>query len=235
MQAATKLGANRLITPHDRKVAANAKSIYTRDKKTLGLTNQVIGDKLKISQSAVSQYLSGNIAMGANIIISLADILHVDILTIDPKFNKRFRPNTTNPDTEGIIPVIGTASGRPPTQASATVPANVPRTTYAIQVDSDLYFPTIELNSIIGAEPLTKIKIGNTVLFRRLGEAHFEIMQVVKITGKAFHLTSLVSQYTAKKFGNKHFGTKYSMNGDVTLPLEQIITMHKIVVTMGPQ
>ncbi len=234
VNSSIKQGAKRLITPHDKKVATNAKTIYQRNKKLLGLTNQVIGDKLEISQSAVSQYLSGSIAMGANIIIKLADVLHVNVVDIDPKFNKRFRPNIKDDNAEDNIAIIGTTSGRAPLVKHSKVPKNVTRSTYAVLVDSDLYFPTLHNGTTIGADPLAKMSKGSNVLFRRIGHAHFEVMQVLKVTAKNVHLSPLVSPYTAKKYDNHHYGTTYSLNGDVVLPWTQIITLDKIVVSIDP-
>jgi len=223
----------RPVSPHERLVAAKAMSTYKESKKALGLTMGHLGQQLGISQSAVSQYLNAGIPMGAETIIRLSDILKVDVAVIDPDFNTRFRMNITS-NKEDSISIIGTISGRKPSAPTALAPHNTSRTTYASQVDSDLYTPAIEQGSVIGADPLEKITSGSTVLLRRIGESRFEIMKMVKCTSDAAHLTSLISEYSAKQINHQYFGSQFSMMGDVALALTEIITMHKVVIKLPP-
>jgi len=223
----------RTVSPHERLVAAKAALIYKDNKKALGLTMERLGQQLGITQSAVSQYLNAGIPMGAETIIRLSDILKVDVAAIDPDFNTRFRMNLA-PNKEESISIIGTISGRKPSDSTALAPYNTPGTTYAVQVDSDLYTSAIEQGSVIGADPLEKITPGSTVLLRRIGESRFEVMKMVKCTSDSAHLTSLISEYSAKQLNHQHYGSQFSMMGDVTLALSEIITLHKVVLKLPP-
>lgn len=223
---------NRSITDHDRLVAKNTKAIYATNKKALGLTLVRIAEKLNITQSAVSQYLNANIAMGTEIIILFSDILKVDSLELDPKFEERVKVQTSH-HIDCSITIIGSTSGLPPKVQTATPPTELPRSIYGVIVDSDIYDPVIEEGTIIGAWANDLLSKGDSVLIRRLEEACFEIMKFIKCDDNIVELTSILSKYHSEKLNNLHFGSEFSTLGKVSIPKDEIITMHKVFTSFS--
>lgn len=58
--------------------------IFNNKKKTEGLTQQKFAKALKISQPAISQYLTGAIPLNTDFIIKAAKVLNVPATSIDP-------------------------------------------------------------------------------------------------------------------------------------------------------
>ncbi len=221
----------RPLSPQETLSARRATSLFKERKKLLGITLSSLGEQLGISQPAVSQYLNATIPMGAETIIRLASIFKVNIIDIDPSFDNRFNLNLTN---QGIThtAIIGTTSGRKPSISSHPVPNGTSNSTYAIQVDSELYSPDIEQGTVIVANTLEALLPKNTVLLRRIGESRFELMELKTCSKSTIHLTSLISSTRAKELSHQHFGTQFSMMGDTTLPTSEIITMHKVIIQL---
>lgn len=223
---------NRSITDRDRLVAKNTKAIYVKNKKALGLTNTRIAEILNISQSAVSQYLNAKIAMGTEIIILFSDILKVDTLALDPKFDERVKTQSNCQDDLSIS-IIGSTSGLPLKINTATPPTELPRSVYGVIVDSDIYAPAIEESTIIGAWANDTLTKGDSVLLRRLEKACFEIMKFIKCDNDVVELTSMLSKYHSEKLDNSHFGSEFSTLGKVSIPKDEIITIHKVFISFS--
>lgn len=76
----------REITPHDELIASNLRRLFEKSK-----TTQVSAAKtLKMTQSAVSQYINGRIALNTDVIVSFAKLLNVKPTEIDPNFGEEF-------------------------------------------------------------------------------------------------------------------------------------------------
>lgn len=76
----------REITSHDELVASNLKRIFEQSK----ITQTYAAKTLKMTQSAVSQYLNGRIALNTDIVIAFSKLLNVKPTEIDPKFGEEF-------------------------------------------------------------------------------------------------------------------------------------------------
>ncbi|KZZ72376.1 hypothetical protein A3765_28630 [Oleiphilus sp. HI0130] len=77
----------RALTPQEEANRIRLREIYTRKKKTLGLTQDKIADLGGWkSQGTVAQYFSGYIPLNTDAKIKMASILQVDVTEIDPDF-----------------------------------------------------------------------------------------------------------------------------------------------------
>lgn len=70
--------SNRVITDHDRACAQRFKSIWTRKKGELGLTQLQLAEKMGYnSQSMISQLLNARVALNTDAVLRLAQVLKV--------------------------------------------------------------------------------------------------------------------------------------------------------------
>lgn len=66
---------NRIITKQDIQIAEQLRKIWFRKKHKLGLTQAIVAKQFGYTQSAISQYISGKIALNADTILKFAKIL----------------------------------------------------------------------------------------------------------------------------------------------------------------
>lgn len=78
------MNQQRTITEHDLQNAARLRSLWHTKKDGLHLTQEAAGAFLGFSQSAVSQYLSGDAALNTKAILGWARLLGVHPASIDP-------------------------------------------------------------------------------------------------------------------------------------------------------
>lgn len=72
------------LTAEELAVAARLRAIYESKKRSEGLTQEVLADITGLTQSAVTQYLNGKIALNLAAIFAFAKSLKVDAREIDP-------------------------------------------------------------------------------------------------------------------------------------------------------
>lgn len=73
------------ITPEQIECAARAKAIYLDRKESIGLTQDQIAASMDITQSAVTQFLNGTVAMSLRAKFNMAKALKCRIGDIDPE------------------------------------------------------------------------------------------------------------------------------------------------------
>lgn len=72
------------LSPEQIEDASRLKLIYERKKKDLGLSQEVLAERLGVSQSAVAQILSGKNALNLKRAVELATILGVEVQQFSP-------------------------------------------------------------------------------------------------------------------------------------------------------
>ena len=103
--------AGRPITDDDKKRAQRLKALYQTKKKEIGLTQVQCAEKLKMSQSAISQFLNAIVPLNTDAILAFAELLETKPSAIDPKLSAdRFKPK----EMFQPVPIIGTLSNRQP-------------------------------------------------------------------------------------------------------------------------
>ncbi|WP_455853149.1 LexA family protein [Pantoea endophytica] len=78
----------RPLSPEQAEDALRLKLIYDQKKKDLGLSQEVLAEKLGVSQSAVAQILSGKNALNLKRAVELATILGVEVQQFSPSLAK---------------------------------------------------------------------------------------------------------------------------------------------------
>ncbi len=103
--------AKRIILKEDREKAARLKAIYESKKKELGLKQEDAAKHLKVTQSAVSQFLNAIVPLNTDTILKFAELLEVKPSDVDPGLSeKRFQAK----EMLQPVPIIGTISNKQP-------------------------------------------------------------------------------------------------------------------------
>lgn len=79
------MAKKRETTPEEKLNAQRLKSIWTSKKSELGMTQDKLGEKLGMSQSAITQYLNGVIPLNLEAIMGFCSALHCLPSDIDPE------------------------------------------------------------------------------------------------------------------------------------------------------
>lgn len=174
----------RIITPHDLEVAKRLNRIFEHKKSTEGLTQTDLAEKLKTSQSTISQYLKGTIALrNAQTLCAFADALQVRPNDIDPKLKIRFPEPSKTLDIVQNLPTY-TLEGE---TAKAISPFKKygEDGAYVITLDDryDFYFPKgtkllIDPMSVLKKHQWLVVKVQNGYRLFRLHDITAEYLKV---------------------------------------------------------
>ena len=77
------------LAPDELQVCRRLKALWDQNSEALGLTQEIVAEKLEISQGGVSHYLNGRNAVGFEAIFWWAQLLKVHPYQIDPHFGQR--------------------------------------------------------------------------------------------------------------------------------------------------
>ncbi len=155
--------AGRPITEEDKKRAQRLKALYQTKKKEIGLTQVQCAEKLKISQSAISQFLNAIVPLNTDAILAFAELLETKPSEIDPKLSEdRFKTK----EMFQPVPIIGTLSNRQPSDYYRKLWLKKPDY-HAVGFEVDLENPDYEKDSIL-ILLLNKKPIKNSKVLLRL-------------------------------------------------------------------
>lgn len=141
--------SNRVITDHDRACAQRFKSIWTRKKGELGLTQTQLAEKMGYnSQSMISQLLNARVALNTDAVLRLAQVLKVAPGDIDPALTGL----TITPSKLRHVkaPVIARMSGEQPSPfETVEIATTMTRQVYGVSVDQDGFAPFAKKGSTL--------------------------------------------------------------------------------------
>ena len=141
------MGKYREMTVKETKIAANAKQLFEKAKKDLGLTQSTAAKQLGMTQATFGQYLNGVIPMNTDFIIKLATLLGVHADKIDPQLRFTLDKVVSHPAPKRV-PLIGTTSGNRVVGAidlQFIADADNEQKFYAVMVDNEEYLPIYKL------------------------------------------------------------------------------------------
>lgn len=90
------------MTEQDLIAASNLQRIWDTKKRSLGLTLEKAGERLGISHSSLSQYITGKMPIGIGFLLKISDLLGVEPRQIRPDFPYRLYPSSDNFSLEAI-------------------------------------------------------------------------------------------------------------------------------------
>ena len=149
----------RIITDADKDAARKLRAIWESKKQELKLTQLAVANEIGTSQSAISQYLNGTIALNTDAVIVFAKLLQCEPKDIRPVLGRKLKINRR-------IPVIRSSTGR---IINKHIDAKyIGDTPQAVLVDEMSYFPRIKQGEYIIIDPTGDIISGTEILMETI-------------------------------------------------------------------
>ena len=149
----------RIITTADKDAARRLRAIWESKKQELKLTQVTVAEEIGTSQSAISQYLNGTIALNTDAIIVFAKLLQCEPKDICPVLGSKLTINRR-------IPVIRSSTGA---VLNKHIDAKyIGDTPQAVLVDEMSYSPRIKQGEYVIIDPTGDIISGTEILMETI-------------------------------------------------------------------
>ena len=149
----------RIITDADRDAAKRLRAIWESKKQELKLTQIAVADEIGTSQSAISQYLNGTIALNTDAVIVFAKLLQCEPKDICPVLGSKLKINRR-------IPVTRSSTGA---VLNKHIDAKyIGDTPQAVLVDEMSYYPRIKQGEYVIIDPTGDIISGTEILMETI-------------------------------------------------------------------
>ena len=149
----------RTITAADKDAARSLLAIWESKKQELKLTQVTVADEIGTSQSAISQYLNGTIALNTDAVIVFAKLLQCEPKDICPVLGSKLKINRR-------IPVTRSSTGA---VLNKHIDAKyIGDTPQAVLVDEMSYSPRIKQGEYVIIDPTGDIISGTEILMETI-------------------------------------------------------------------
>ena len=149
----------RTITAADKDAARRLLAIWESKRQELKLTQVTVADEIGTSQSAISQYLNGTIALNTDAVIVFAKLLQCEPKDICPVLGSKLKINRR-------IPVIRSSTGA---VLNKHIDAKyIGDTPQAVLVDEMSYYPRIKQGEYVIIDPTGDIISGTEILMETI-------------------------------------------------------------------
>ena len=149
----------RIITDADKDAAKRLRAIWESKKQELKLTQVTVADEIGTSQSAISQYLNGTIALNTDAVLVFAKLLQCRPEDIRPILGRKLKINRR-------IPVIRSSTGAVLNKhIEAKYFGDTPQ---AVLVDEMSYSPRIKQGEYVIIDPTGDIISGTEILMETI-------------------------------------------------------------------
>jgi len=149
----------RIITDADKDAARRLRAIWESKKQELKLTQVTVADEIGTSQSAISQYLNGTIALNTDAVIVFAKLLQCEPKDIRPVLGSKLKINRR-------IPVVRSSTGA---VINKHIDAKyIGDTPQAVLVDEMSYSPRIKQGEYVIIDPTGDIISGTEILMETI-------------------------------------------------------------------
>ena len=149
----------RTITAADKDAAKRLLAIWESKKQELKLTQVTVADEIGTSQSAISQYLNGTIALNTDAVIVFAKLLQCEPKDICPVLGSKLKINRR-------IPVTRSSTGA---VLNKHIDAKyIGDTPQAVLVDEMSYSPRIKQGEYVIIDPTGDIISGTEILMETI-------------------------------------------------------------------
>lgn len=182
------MATNRTITPQDIAAARRLKKLWDQRKHKHGFTQASVAKQFGYTQSAVSQYLSGTIALNTDTVLNFAKILRCQPEDIRPEFSAML---FDLPIREQQLKITKTSSGEDIDMRIKTKFIG-DRKAYAILIDEDSYNPRIKKGEVIIADPVARIEPGDEVLVETQ-EGSYLVRNLIKLAQKEIKVGNILN------------------------------------------
>lgn len=162
----------RTITKADRLAAARLNAIYQAKRKELGLTQAILADRRGCAQGAISQYLTGKIALNTDAVLFFATQLDVEPTEIRQDLFKKHK--------RGLVPTVAVRvryllkDSAVPVEGKTVDIDTVPVTdgAYAVEIKTNNYSPTYEDGTVLVIDPTVEPAVNDAVILITVSGEH---------------------------------------------------------------
>jgi len=149
----------RIITDANKDTARRLLAIWESKKQELKLTQASIAEEIGTSQSAISQYLNGTIALNTDAVIVFAKLLQCEPKDIRPVLGSKLKINRR-------IPVVRSSTGA---VLNKHIKAKyIGDTPQAVLINEQSYHPRIKQGEYVVVDPTADITPGDEVLIETI-------------------------------------------------------------------
>jgi predicted transcriptional regulator len=196
--------SNRNITKDDLEAALNLKSIWMSKKEFLQLTQLKVSQELGTTQSTISQYLSGTIALNTDATLKFSTILQCKPEEIRPELIN------TNLIQEKTLPCINLEGIEQKKLVKTNYIGKNNTHIYAVLINTSDYAPRIRQNEYVIADSITNYSTNDEVLIQ-VNEPHNLIRKFIKKKNNEYSFRDIITDETS------------------TIPLSNVISIHLII------
>ena len=184
----------RIITDADRDAAKRLRAIWEAKKQELKLTQVTVADEIGTSQSAISQYLNGTIALNTDAVLIFAKLLQCTPQDIRPLLGRKLRINHTN---NRSIPVMRSSTGAILNKhIDAKYIGETSDQVYAVLIDEQSYHPRIKQGEYVVVDPAADITPGDEVLIETI-DSEYIIKTYIRDTVRGYTVENILTEYAS--------------------------------------
>ena len=184
----------RIITDADKDAAKRLRAIWEAKKQELKLTQTSIADEIGTSQSAISQYLNGTIALNTDAVIVFAKLLQCEPKDIRPVLGRKLRIKQIY---KRSIPVVRSSTGAVLNRhIEAKYIGETSDQVYAVLIDEQSYHPRIKQGEYVVVDPAADITPGDEVLIETI-DSEYIIKTYVREVAQGYAVENILTEYSS--------------------------------------
>jgi len=180
----------RIITDADKDAARRLLAIWEAKKQELKLTQTSIADEIGTSQSAISQYLNGTIALNTDAVIVFAKLLQCKPEEIRPVLGRKLRIQ----QRKRSIPVVRSSTGAVLNRhIEAKYIGETSDQVYAVLIDEQSYHPRIKQGEYVVVDPAADITPGDEVLIETV-DSEYIIRTYIREVAHGYAVSNILNE-----------------------------------------
>ena len=183
----------RTITAADKDAARRLLAIWESKKQELKLTQVTVADEIGTSQSAISQYLNGTIALNTDAVLVFAKLLQCEPKDIRPVLGRKLRIQ----QKKRRIPVVKSSTGAVlDKHIEAKYIGETSDQVYAVLIDEQSYHPRIKQGEYVVVDPAADITPGDEVLIETV-DSEYIIKTYIRDTVRGYTVENILTEYAS--------------------------------------
>ena len=184
----------RIITDADKDAAKRLRAIWESKKQELKLTQVTVAEEIGTSQSAISQYLNGTIALNTDAVIVFAKLLQCEPKDIRPVLGRKLSIKHIN---NRRIPVVRSSTGAVINKhIEAKYIGETSDQVYAVLIDEQSYHPRIKQGEYVVVDPAADITTGDEVLIETV-DSEYIIKTYTREVAQGYAVENILTEYSS--------------------------------------
>jgi SOS-response transcriptional repressor LexA len=184
----------RIITDADKDAAKRLRAIWESKKQELKLTQVTVADEIGTSQSAISQYLNGTIALNTDAVLVFAKLLQCEPKDIRPVLGRKLKIKQI---PTRRIPVVKSSTGAVlDKHIEAKYIGETSDQVYAVLIDEQSYHPRIKQGEYVVVDPAADITPGDEVLIETI-DSEYIIKTYIREVAQGYAVENILTEYSS--------------------------------------